>query len=418
MKKIISKIIILFLTLIPLHNDIFAQSFLDQYFFNLFGNQTFINAPPPCGTGWGWSYMDRLPSLAVMGDSRSLQLAAAEQLGSPDENVNLYKVISYAHLVDGTTIFSKSDNTKAVDYINTMNLGWFGATVTDDWKFPRLPWDNSVGRQNYNRYWDHCNGYILPDKLVLNLSGNDMVNHYQFVANFERYYLFFKYLTNPIALLQTLSSEKQSLLEKELFWLWMYDLKEEEILWRMKEFTNKMYAKNPHQNFIILDIAPGFFIHWFPDKAPYIEWENSLRLNVHLSRLNRKIFNRLVPDMNSTHGPRVHSLDVFNSFLKNLTDTRNLTNGKSYYVDEKGFGDGIHFTLTGVKAMGKIVAAKMALAGWFPINSVIANDPNAMGILNDLANDIPVDLTPAVDSDSCDTVCLALWCLYLGICSI
>ena len=425
MKKLLILVLVLFLSL-PVKPSILDSSLVTNEpwnydfsyqlnnIFNDLGWESVWDAnnefqyQPPCDIGWGFTY-EGIPNLTIMGDSRSFGLARAENSGGVNISDGGYRPVSYANLSD-IEIFNNPSS------INTMNLGWFGAMATDDlplsifW-FPfSYIYESDPGRSNWNRRWDDCNSYVTPDKVILQLGGNDMVNHYEKVSQFEAIYLFYNTLLNPLSLISSLVFDQESQLDKELFWFWQFEMKEHQVVDGMKTLANKVMSQSPAHQMLLVDVAPPVILD-IKNNPPGIsvDWKKSVRLTVYVSRLNRKYYENLVPYLQNEHGyARIHFMDMFNAYLRNIT-----SEGAGYYFNP--LGDGIHFTPEGTKAWGRMLAAKMGLIGWFPINQKILDNPDSMAILEDISNDVPVDLSGILGG--CDLTCWLLIC-STGVCGL
>lgn len=192
-------------------------------------------------------------------------------------------------------------------------------------------------------------------------------------------------------------------LEKEFSWNWAFNSKEETILLNMKGMTQRVLNQSVYHQAIIVDVAP---------RGPTIINDNMrdigriMRLNVYISRLNRKYYDRLIPDLQAVYGKnRIYFLDVFNRFYVNL-----IGEGAVFYygfTDGKPFPmDGIHYGDEGNREFALMITAKMLRIGWFQ------RDPNITdAMLDDISAGIPIDL-----SGVCDLKCWATICYLTKVC--
>jgi hypothetical protein len=362
-----------------------------------------ITEPPPCGP-FSWNYLEeirdgkpnQLPNFTITGDSRAKFVSEYGRIGN---FANASK--------DGIPLILPNQ-IKSIQ-----NLGWASATASDDTR------DFFTVIQNYTsgspgahkektwwRKWDSCSSggtrYVTHPKTVFNLGGNDMVNFEKFYSVRDGFLGSLTNLVNPSQLLGL--GLKKNPFDKEFRWNWAFQLKEEIILMNMKSMASRLLNQSRLHNLILVDIAPRGPAIIFGDKN--ISLERILRTNVYISRLNRKYYDRLVPELKSKFGDRVHFLDVFNRFYANLVGER----GSFYYVLnlEKNdvAGDGIHYGNDGNREFALIITAKMLRLGWFQ------RDPNITDeMLDSISNGVPIDL-----SGVCDLKCWATICYLTKFC--
>ncbi len=428
MKKLIFTI-----TILSIFNlNLFSDPLIDLLNESAFGINSGPPTPPPfCGIGWGTSPANQIPDVSLVGDSRSFLLALAEMNGdssispqSIDENRSnrlLRKAISDASIYGSGVNMIKILKSP----VTLHNLGWAGATATDKEIFLGL--QNFIpgfqvagsGAKNWNRRWDLCRGiyanpYITSPKMILHLGGNDMKDFYQYMKQVEVLYEIIRAISNPVSFLANLFTGRREK-ENELFWYWQFEAKEDGIVEGMKAYSSKLMEQNgnhaPALNQILLvDVAPLIYQE---NLGLNVDFKSTLRFNIYLSRLNTKYYNNLFPYLKQKYGEdKIHFLDMFNHFLSNIVG------GATYYIP----GDGVHFlsgdnrsfaivSSLGNEQFGKMLAAKMALIGWFPNNSLLTREQ-----LEGLTNGVPLDLTNVIGQ--CDDMCKVALCFFFGLCHL
>lgn len=360
-----------------------------------------FTSPPPCGY-FSWSLITNffqknspeLPQFTMFGDSRA-------------------RLVADAHYLTNFSNATKDGKSLIVpNQIRTIqNIGWAGATVSDDQQ-NLFEWISSYLSQTPGLYkektwwrrWDSCKSsgvsYVTHPKTVMNLGGNDMVNFEKYYAKKDGLLESLTSISNPMALLGAFGKSK-SPIENELRWSWAFTSKEEIILNNMKSMAKRILNQSAHHQLLIVDIAPrgpGLF----SGELRVENLDRVQRTNVYISRLNRKYYDRLVPELQSYHGQhRVHFLDVFNRFYANLYGEWG-----SFYYGTGLFYDGIHYGNEGNREFALMITAKMLRIGWFE------RDPNITdAMLDGISAGIPMDLSLV-----CDLKCWAIICKLTKVC--
>lgn len=375
---------------------------LSTIFYALGAN---VTTPPPCGL-FSWNIPNEiplgtandLPQFTVFGDSRAKFVSEHGRLGNFADATK-----------DGKKIIAGNQIKKI------QNLGWAGATASDNQR-DLFEWISGYLSQTPGKYkemtwwrqWDRCKqsgvSYVTHPKTVMNLGGNDMVNFEKYYATRDGLLGPLTVILNPEALLG-IFGKPASPFEKEMRWNWAFNSKEEIILRNMKNTASRILNQSAHHQLLLVDIAPRGPTIFGND--PLIDLGRIARLNVYISRLNRKYYDRLVPELQSYHGKyRVHFLDVFNRFYANLIGEW----ATFYYGGSQPSSplplDGVHYGNEGNREFALMITAKMLRIGWFQ------RDPNITDeMLDAISAGIPIDL-----SGVCDLKCWATICYLTKIC--
>ncbi|MDI7222237.1 SGNH/GDSL hydrolase family protein [Leptospira santarosai] len=247
-------------------------------------------------------------------------------------------------------------------------------------------WANTVNK-NWNHRIARCMGtpgqYRSAWRVYSSLGTADIAYYYEYMEVHEALYILFLAIVDPKKFIWDVIADGKTLSGyKELFWMWQFEAKEDstvEGLRNMFHYILSFHAQvdlsNVNQLIFLTDgpfFTKGnnsykFFNLWNPDDLR--AW---IRGNYFLQRLGWKAIARL-----SVYPPfigRLHFVDLFSHFWGNIVN-----GGSSYYFPIPG--DGIHYSIEGNKAFGRLVAAKMARIGWFAKNNAISTE-NLDNILN------------------------------------
>lgn len=289
---------------------------------------------------------------------------------------------------------------------------------------------NAASGNNWQRGIARCytNGspYQGSDNIVLNVGGNDLLNFYMRKHTYQAEYLFVRYVLNPKGWLKLIFDRGAVDRELEIFWMWSMHLNNFRIALAVESIGNYHLSDfhgpgwdhvGRYSKLLLVEEAPSlasWVVNLFPVPGGGASDDPPWRIILYFADLDFLLSTYTYPALVARHGPlRVAYLPTYFTFLGNLA-RYSVLQSESFYV-----ADFTHFSITGVKQYGRMVAAKMVDLAWLPRNPALNNVD-----LSPIYAAAPVDTSPIGNGGNtnppppggCDLFCLIVLCYFFHIC--